>query len=117
MEDKLEQLLQAGADSNRKQWASGQQKQGKKVLGVLCSYTPEEVIHAAGMLPWHVNGNLQVGTPLADTYFPTHICAYVTHVLESVLLGELDFLDGLVSTDWDDDRKHFVDWWKILKKD
>lgn len=116
MEDKLKQLITAGDGDKRTEWALDQQRHGKKVIGVLCSYVPEEVIYAAGMLSWQVNGTLRTGTPLADAYFPVQVCAYITHIMESLLQGELDFLDGVVSTDWDDDRRHMLDLWIHLKK-
>jgi benzoyl-CoA reductase subunit C len=29
-------------------------KQGKKVIGFFCSYIPEEIIYAGGMLPYRI---------------------------------------------------------------
>ena len=68
MEDHLRSLLTLSQGSSRASFATQWKKEGKKVIGVLCSYVPEEVIHAAGMLPWRIIGAWQASTPL-----PTYI--------------------------------------------
>lgn len=115
-EERLKALLAAGQEANRFQWLKEWKAQGKKVVGVLDSYVPEEVIYAAGMLPWQIIGTWRQNTPLALVYRPANTCRYCTHVLESMLSGELDDLDGIVSTDWDDDRRRLFDQWEHLAK-
>lgn len=89
---------------------------GKKVVGLLCSYVPEEIVHAAGMLPWRITGTRQAATPNADVYRPPHTCLYCNHVLESLLTGEYEFLDAVVATSWDQDLVRLWDVWKYLGK-
>ena len=111
MENRLKSLIEANGPANRAKWAQQWKGQGKKVIGTLCSYVPEEVIYAAGMLPWRMSGAWREAVPLAETYRPAMTCRYCSHVLESVLAGELDFLDGVVSTQRDDDFKRL---WDVL---
>jgi len=48
-----------------RQWS----RQGRKVIGCLDSYIPEEFIHAAGMSPLRILGSTGNVT-LADSYLP-----------------------------------------------
>jgi len=109
MEQRLRQLLASNDEGRRKSIALEYKKKGKKVIGVLDEYVPEEVIYAAGMLPYRITGTWRLDAPLASKYRLPTSCGYHTHVLESMLAGELDFLDGLVATDWDDDERRLFD--------
>ena len=111
MEDKLNALVNGNKPENRTKWAMEWQKQGKKVLGLLCNYVPEEIISAAGILPWRITGTWGEATPNAALYRPHMTCRYCSHVLESVLTGDLDFLDGVAVTQVDDDFKRL---WDVL---
>ena len=48
METELKELIQGNNEANRIKEALEWKRQGKKVMGILCSYVPEEVVHAAG---------------------------------------------------------------------
>jgi len=87
MEDKFKQLVSAGNPKNRTKRAQEWQKQGKKVIGVLDSLVPEEVIYAAGMLPWRIQGTWQEDVSRAMTYRHPQGNAFLNHVLESFLAG------------------------------
>lgn len=116
MEKRLKLLVEANKPENRDRWALEWKRQGKKVMGLLCNYVPEEIISAAGVLPWRVTGTWREATPLASAYRPEMTCRYCSHVLESVLSGELDFLDGVVTTQVDDDFKRLWDVLHYIKK-
>ena len=83
---------------------------GGKVVGYRCLYSPEEVITAAGMLPYPL-----YGTPepirLADAYFQACTCEYVRNVFDLALDGKLEFLDGLVLANTCDVVKRLCDIW------
>lgn len=110
-EARLKCLCAGNSPQYRKDWALRSKSQGRKVIGLLCSYVPPEVIYAAGMLPWRVTGTWDSGLSQAIVYRDMDTCRYCTHVLESVLRGELGFLDGIVDSDWDDDRRRLFDVW------
>ncbi len=116
MEDRLQRLIKGNSEANRTKWAKEWQKQGKKVIGIMSSYVPEEVIFAAGMLPWRITGTWQKNLNRATVYRPERSCPYCTHVLESFLSGELDFLDGIVIADQDQDLLRLWDVLVYLKK-
>lgn len=111
MEDQLRVLLKANQPENRAAWALAAKEQGQKVLGLLCIYVPEEIVSAAGVLPWRITGSWEESTPRASLYRPDMTCRYCSHVLESVLAGELGFLDGVATTQVDDDFKRL---WDVL---
>lgn len=103
MEDQLSHLIEANSEANRTRWAMEWKDQGKKIIGVMSSYVPEEVISAAGMLPFRITGTWKEDIPRARVYRSESSCSYCNHVLESLLTGELDFLDGIVIGDIDQD--------------
>jgi benzoyl-CoA reductase/2-hydroxyglutaryl-CoA dehydratase subunit BcrC/BadD/HgdB len=116
LEKRLQVLIDGNQPQNRKKWADYYKGEGKKFVGVIDHYIPEEIIEAAGMLPFHVSGTWSSITPLAAVYRPANSCRYCSHVLESILSGEVDFLDALIGTDWDDDTRRLVDVLQALGK-
>lgn len=108
-EGKLKWLVEAHQPGNRNKWALEWKEQGKKVIGTLDSLIPEEIFYAAGMLPYRIIGSQKSDTTNAQLWRPVDVCRYCNHVLESLLTGELDFLDGLIFTDWDDDERRLFD--------
>jgi benzoyl-CoA reductase/2-hydroxyglutaryl-CoA dehydratase subunit BcrC/BadD/HgdB len=113
MEEKLKSLIRTCDKENRTKWVKEWKKQGKKVIGVLDSMVPEETIYAAGMLPWRIQGTMQEDVSLATMYRPIKSCAFINHTLESFMEGKLDFLDGLVCTNRDQD---FIRFWDICNQ-
>lgn len=75
-------------------WLNG----GGRIIGTYCSYVPEEMVVAAGLMPFRIRAVGNDSTELADVYL-THInCTFVRHSLNMALNGEYDFLDGIVTT-------------------
>lgn len=116
MERELTSLIEANSPENRYRLPLEWKRQGKKVIGVLCSYVPEEVISAAGMLPWRIAGTWETDVSHALLHRPGRSRLYCTHVLESALSGELDFLDGIVATDREQELVRLWDVWTHFKK-
>lgn len=70
-------------------------RSGKKIIGYFCTYTPVEIIHAAGFVPVRLRGG--PGTvEKAYAHVPDFICPYLKRCLENALNGHYDFLSGLV---------------------
>jgi benzoyl-CoA reductase subunit C len=115
-EKELKKLTTLGLEANRSNYALQWKKDGKKVAGLLCSYIPEEIVHAAGVLPWRVFGTWQAGTPHANEWRPADTCLYCNHVLEALLEDRLDFLDAVVATDWDQELVRLWDVWLYTGK-
>lgn len=116
MEDRLKRLIATAEPQNRYRAARAWQGEGKKVVGIFGSYVPEEVVHAAGMLPVRVIGTWDTGVELARVHRPVVTCQYGTHVLESVLRGEFDFLNGVIASNRDQDLVRTWDVWHSLGK-
>lgn len=91
--------------------------QGKKVVGYISAFVPEELIHAAEMLPFHVTGdNEQIRTQGAEAYLFTNTCSFSRACLQLALDGKYDFLDGLVTSQTCDGDRRLHDNWLRYKK-
>jgi len=70
------------------------ERTGGKVIGWLCTYSPVEIMYAAGMLPLRLLGTHEVHD-ITDRYlFPT-VCPFSRDALAQGLKGRYDYLDGL----------------------
>ncbi len=70
---------------------------GRRVIGVGPYYAPEELVYAAGAVPFGVWGCM--GTPNeARKYFPPFYCSICQMTLEMGLTGKLDGLSGYMTT-------------------
>lgn len=68
---------------------------GGKVFGFMLPDVPEELIHAAGFLPFGIYGG-DKNISLSDAHLQFWICTYCRSSFALALGGELDFLDGLM---------------------
>lgn len=71
--------------------------QGKKVIGILPYYAPEELVYAAGMVPFGLWGSNNKSISLAKEYCATFYCTIAQLGLEMLLDGTLDKLDGVIT--------------------
>ena len=69
---------------------------GGKVVGYFCPVIPEEIFIAAGILPFRMRGTGSVSTDSADVYLKSVNCGFPRHTFNHALIGNYDFLDGLV---------------------
>lgn len=68
---------------------------GKKLVGVMPYFCPEELVYAAGMLPFGLWGaEMQVSE--SKRYYPAFICSILHTTLEMGLRGELDGLSAIM---------------------
>ena len=115
-EARLQRLITGNEEQNRTRWAKEWQAQGGKVVGVLCTYVPIEVLVAADIMPWRVSGTWSQNIEDAIVIRAANSCAYCNHVLQALLEGRMDFLDGVVATTWEQDITRLWDVWKHLGK-
>jgi len=85
---------------------------GKKILGYMCSYTPEEIILAAGIHPVRLFGT-ERNIALADAHLQSYTCSLARGVLEGALSGEMDYLDGMVFPHTCDTIQRLSDIWRL----
>ena len=89
---------------------------GGKVVGFFCSTVPEELFTAAGLLPFRMRGTGSNSTELSDAFFSPINCSFPRHTLNQALMGEYDFLDGLVCINsCDHVRRIYDNWIRNLK--
>ena len=91
---------------------SWKMKTEKDVIGFFCSYTPEEIILAAGALPFRLFGS-QRRISLADAHLQAYSCSLVRGALEDALSGDLDFLTGTVFAHTCDSIMRLSDIWRM----
>ena len=68
---------------------------GKKIVGVMPYFCPEELVYAAGMLPFGLWG-AEMQTSEAKRYFPAFICSILQTTLEMGIRGQLDGLSAIM---------------------
>lgn len=71
--------------------------QGKKVIGVLPYYAPEELVYASGMVPMGIWGSNTKTITRAKEYCATFYCTIAQLALEMLLDGTMDQLDGIIT--------------------
>ena len=73
------------------------ERTGGKVIGYFCCYAPEEIIHAAGILPVRIVDSHEP-EDFTDPYYQTwsRNCPFSRGCLAEALKGSYDYLDGLV---------------------
>ncbi|MBQ6903221.1 MAG: 2-hydroxyacyl-CoA dehydratase [Lachnospiraceae bacterium] len=71
--------------------------QGKKAIGVLPYYAPDELVHAAGMVPFGMWGSNKKTISRAKEYCATFYCTIAQLALEMLLDGTMDDLDGIIT--------------------
>jgi benzoyl-CoA reductase subunit C len=108
--NELDHFLEAADQPER--YGAGIKAGGTPVLGYLCSYAPEEIIHAAGVHPLRLFGTLE-STIQADSHLQAYCCSLARGVLESALDGTLAFLDGAVFPHTCDTIQRLSDIWRL----
>jgi benzoyl-CoA reductase subunit C len=89
-----------------RQWA----REGRKVIGCLDSYIPEEFIHAVGMIPLRILGSTGDVTQ-ADSYLPVFAGKLARSILEQGLGGDLGHLAGVAISNSSDAVRMLYDLW------
>lgn len=82
------------------------------VVGYLCSYTPEEIIVAAGALPFRILGSGRT-ISLADSHLQSYSCSLIRGALEDALTGRLNFLSGTIFPHTCDSIQRLSDIWRL----
>lgn len=67
---------------------------GKKIVGYLCTYSPEELYYAADILPVRIMGSHEIQDVTEPHIFGMY-CPFCRDVLAQGLKGRYDYLDGI----------------------
>jgi benzoyl-CoA reductase subunit C len=106
----LEELTEATGQVLNAAVRKWTEQQGR-IMGYICSAVPEEIFTAAGFLPFRLRATGSTGTELSDAHFSSINCSFVRHCFNMALLGEYDFLDGLVLVNSCDNVRRIYDHW------
>jgi benzoyl-CoA reductase subunit C len=83
------------AAENRHRYAlEWKERTDGKVLGYFCTYMPEEVLHAAGVLPVRILGSHQP-QDVSEKHIYTMFCPFCRDCLAQGLQGRFDYLNGV----------------------
>ena len=85
--------------------------EGKRVIGVGPDHVPEELVHAAGAVPFGVWGAIG-SSDNAKKYFPPFYCSICQMTLEMGMTGKLNGLSGMMITGLCDTLRAFSQNWK-----
>jgi len=81
---------------NRAQYArEWKERTGGKVMGYFCTYAPEELMYAAGILPVRILGSHQV-QDVTEPHIFAMFCPFCRDCLAQGLKGRFDYLDGIM---------------------
>jgi benzoyl-CoA reductase/2-hydroxyglutaryl-CoA dehydratase subunit BcrC/BadD/HgdB len=91
--------------------------QGKRVIGYVGPGVPEEMIHAAKMLPLRIScDNEPVPTNKVDAYLMPGVSTFARSVFQTVLDGKWDFLNGVVTSITNEGSRRMYDNWLAYKR-
>jgi len=89
---------------------------GKRVIGYVGPGVPEEMIHAAKMLPLRVScDNEPVPPGTVDAYLMPGVSTFARSVFQTVLDDKWDFLDGAVTSVTNEGSRRMHDNWLAYK--
>jgi len=99
--------------NNRYELLRKRKEEGQKIIGWNCTYVPEEILYAAGLLPIRILGRAEE-TPIADAYMYSNICSFVRNCLEEAFRHNYGFLDGYVGINACDHMRRLYDVWSAF---
>jgi bcr-type benzoyl-CoA reductase subunit C len=106
--EELVELAEVPYNRTVKDW----KEKGGKVVGFICSYIPEEILHAGGILPYRLSPTGCTETTEADAYMSHFNCTFARSCLQFALTGEYEYLDGIVLMNSCDHLRRLYDNWK-----
>lgn len=83
-------------EQNRHDYARAwREKTGGKVVGYFCTYVPEEILYAAGILPVRILGSHEP-QDVTEPHIFGMFCPFCRDCLAQGLKGRYDYLDGIM---------------------
>ncbi|RKY89942.1 benzoyl-CoA reductase, bzd-type, subunit N [candidate division KSB1 bacterium] len=105
-------------EKNRHKYAKDWKKRtGGKVVGYFCTYVPEEILYAGGILPVRILGSHEP-QDITEPYIFGMFCPFCRDCLAQGLQGRYDYLDGImISQSCLHIRQAFTSWQKHIPVD
>jgi benzoyl-CoA reductase subunit C len=83
-------------ERNRHDYAKAwKERTGRKVMGYFCTYVPEEILYAAGVLPVRILGSHEP-QDVTEPHIFGMFCPFCRDCLAQGLKGRYDYLDGIM---------------------
>ena len=96
---------------NDNRQAAEQTLAGAPKMGWFCSYTPLEILYAAGFMPVRITGHSDT-IKKADAYMHPNLCQYARSCLDAAMEGQYGHLSGAVFMNSCDTMRRLYDVWK-----
>jgi len=102
-------------EQNRHDYAkSWQERTGGKVIGYFCTYVPEEILYAAGVLPVRILGSHEP-QDVTEPHIFGMFCPFCRDCLAQGLKGRYDYLNGItIAQSCLHIRQAFTSWTKHI---
>ncbi|MHC4181859.1 MAG: 2-hydroxyacyl-CoA dehydratase [Planctomycetota bacterium] len=85
-------------------------------IGYFCTYTPVEIIRAAGYHPVRIKGSNEENGAGGESLLCNNICSYIKTLTDEKLAGNLDHLEGIVFANSCDGMRRLYDAWIRIDK-
>lgn len=87
-------------------------EKGRKIIGWACNYIPEEILFAAGMVPFRVTGGVgMIKMEEADAVLSIYSCSFSRTCLQRLIKKDYAFMDGFVGCATCDGMRRMGDAW------
>jgi benzoyl-CoA reductase subunit C len=97
--------------TNRHERLEGWKEQtAELIFGYLCTYVPEEILYAAGILPVRIFSETEPITK-GEGYLVQFLCPYIRAIFDQALKGKYSYLDGIVQNHTCDGMTHLYAEW------
>ena len=113
MIDKLKSVATSLDNEFVQKW----KKDGGKVVGYSCTFIPEEILHAAGLLPFRLRGIGTTSVSIGDSYFGPVNCSLPKCMLQLAGQGSYTFLDGAIISNGCDSMRRLEECWRKASED
>jgi benzoyl-CoA reductase/2-hydroxyglutaryl-CoA dehydratase subunit BcrC/BadD/HgdB len=109
--------MKEAARSLQNAFVQERKKDGGKVVGYSCTFIPEEILHAAGLLPFRLRGIGTMSMSIGDSYFGAVNCSLPKCMLQLAGQGSYRFLDGAIITNGCDSMRRLEECWRKASED
>jgi benzoyl-CoA reductase subunit C len=74
-------------------------EKGNKVIGTICCHVPEELINAAGVMPYRIRATGSTEDSQGEVWLSQLSCNFCRSCMQYIADGTYDFLDGIAASD------------------
>ncbi len=106
--ENFEEITSTVLNPALKEWKDN----GGRIIGYFCTHVPDELLTAAGVLPFRMRATGSTGTELSDADFSSINCTFPRHCFNMAMRHEFDFLDGIIIPNSCDHIRRIYDNWK-----